>query len=273
MTAAVGEVPAGTLADGIDDIAAGIRRWPVWFTLTWHGIRSSYRRTYLGPWWITLQTVVFVAGLAVLFGVLLQQDMKTFVPYVAIGFIVFNWMTSMIQLGSTSIVSGASGISSTPGPLSIHALQVFAGATIQFAHDAVVIVAVLIVFQVHVTWSLVLIPVALVVMCVNGIAIGLWLGPVVARYRDVGQIVTSVMRIMFFFTPIFWVVNDLTPKQQAALAGWNPLAYLLEFTRAPLLGQWPSRIAVIGVIVITIVNVAVGVWHFSRVRNRLAYWV
>ncbi len=273
VSKSVGEVPAGNLTAGIADIRAGLGRHQVWATLTWHGIRSSYRRTYLGPWWITLQTVVFVAGLSLLFGILLDQDIKTFVPYVAIGYIVFTWMTGMIQGGANAIVRNASSITSTPGPMSTYILEGFASTTIQFGHDAIVIVAVLILFQVSVGWSLVLVPVALVLICVNGIAIGLWLGPVVARYRDAGEIVTSVVRVMFFFTPIFWVVNDLTPKQEVAIAGWNPLAYLLEFIRAPLLGQWPGHVAVIGAFVITLVNVVVGVWHFSRVNNRIAYWV
>ncbi|MDP2287934.1 MAG: ABC transporter permease [Actinomycetota bacterium] len=270
---AVGEVPAGSLTAGIADIKAGVSRYQVWGTLTWHSIRSSYRRTYLGPWWITLQTVVFVAGLSMLFGILLDQDIHTFVPYVAIGFIVFTWMTGMIQGGANAIVKNASGITSTPGPMSTYVLEGFASTTIQFGHDAIVIVAVLVLFQVPVGWSIVLVPVALALICINGIAVGLWLGPVVARYRDVGQIVTSIVRVMFFFTPIFWVADDLTSKQQAAIAGWNPLAYLLEFMRAPLLGEWPGQIAVIGTFVITFVNVIVGVWHFSRVHNRIAYWV
>ncbi len=269
----VGEVPAGGLRAGVADIRQGIGRYQVWATLTWHSIRSAYRRTYLGPWWITLQTVVFVAGLSLLFGILLDQDVKTFVPYVAIGYIVFTWITGMIQGGANAIVKNASGISSTPGPLSTYILEGFASNTIQFAHDSIVIVAVMILFQVPVGWSLVLVPVALIIICINGIAVGLWLGPVVARYRDVGEIVTSIVRVMFFFTPIFWVVNDLTPKQQAAIAGWNPLAYLLEFMRAPLLGEWPGQIAVIGTLALTVVNVSIGVWHFSRVHNRIAYWV
>lgn len=269
----VGQVPAGTLAVGVADIRQGFSRRQVWWTLTWHSIRSSYRRTYLGPWWITLQSMVFVAGLSLLFGILLQQDVQQFVPYVAIGVIVFNWMIGMIQGGAQSIIANTGSIESTPGPLSTYVFAVFAKSTIQLMHDFIVIVAVVIIFQVSITWSIILLPIALVVVAVNGIAVGLWLGPVVARYRDVGEIVTSLVRVLFFFTPIFWVANDLTTGQKAALAGWNPLAYFLEIVRAPLLGEWPGQVALIGAAVITVLNCCVGVWHFSRVRTRLAYWV
>ena len=267
------EAPPGTVADGIRDIRAGLKRWPVWWMLTWQSIKSQYRRTYLGPWWITVQQVIFVAGLSLLFGLLLKQDLQTFVPYVTIGFIAFTWMTGMLQGGATCIVANGAAIKTTPGPLSIYALRNLAGNTIQFAHDAVVIVAVLIIFQVHVTWTLVLVPLALAIIAINGIAIGLWLGPVCARYRDVGQLVNSIVRILFFFTPIFWVTTDLSNAQIAALAGWNPLAYFLQFLRSPLLGEPLTTAIVIGTAGFTFVNVLFAVVHFSRTRDRLAYWL
>ena len=118
---------------------------------------SQYRRTYLGPWWITVQLVIFVAGLSLLFGILLKQDLKTFVPYVTLGFVAFNWMTGMIQGGATSIVSNGASIKTTPGPLSASPSATSPTNTIQFLHDSVVIVLVLIVFQVHMSaascWS------------------------------------------------------------------------------------------------------------------------
>ena len=267
------EAPAGSIAAGIRDIVRGLTQWRVWWLLTWYSIRSQYRRTYLGPWWITVQQVIFVAGLSLLFSVLLQQDITTFVPYVTIGFIAFTWMTGMLQGGATCIVGNGDAIRTAPGPLSIYPLRNLASNTIQFAHDCVVIVAVVIIFQVPVDRSLLYIPAALALIAINGFAVGLWLGPVVARYRDVGQIVISVVRVLFFFTPIFWVASDLTSRQLAALAGWNPLAYLLEFLRTPLLGNTPSQLTINGSLVITTINLIAGIVHFSRTRNRLAYWL
>jgi ABC-type polysaccharide/polyol phosphate export permease len=201
------------------------------------------------------------------------QDLKTFIPYVAIGFIVFNWMTTMLSGGSTCIVLNSPSIKTSTGPLSIYALSNFASATIQFAHNCVVIVFVVVVFQGYVDWTIVVLPLALLVVAINGIAIGLWLGPVVARYRDVGPIITALTSVLFFFTPIFWKTSDLSNAQVAGLAGWNPFAYLLEFVRDPILGTWPRGIVWLGVAIITVVNVSAGIVHFGRTRDRLAYWL
>ena len=267
------EAPRGRLGPGLKDIFTGLARWRIWWLLSWYTIRSQYRRTYLGPWWITVQQVIFVLGLSLLFGLLFKQDLTTFIPYVAIGFIAFTWMIGMIQGAATCIVGNASAIRTAPGPLSIYPLRNLAGNTIQFAHDAIVIVAVIVIFQVKVTAALAYVPAALAVIVINGLAIGLWLGPVVVRYRDVGEIVNSVTRVLFFFTPIFWVTSDLSRNQVVALSGWNPLAYLLQFLRGPLLGEMPTRLTISVCAGITLVNLLAGVIHFSRTRSRLAYWL
>ena len=51
------EAPVGSLKSGFADIGRGMRSTPIWWTLTWQAIRSLYRRTYLGPWWMTIQRV------------------------------------------------------------------------------------------------------------------------------------------------------------------------------------------------------------------------
>ena len=68
----------------------------------------------------------------------------------------------------------------------------------------------------------------------------MWLGPTVARFRDVGPFVASVLQMMMFFTPVFWRVDEISEGSRAVLVRWNPFAYLLALFREPLLGDAPS---------------------------------
>lgn len=267
------EAPAGSVRGGVSDLRAGIRLWPIWWSLPVEAVKASYRRTYLGMVWMTLTTVAFVAGLSLLFGVLMGQDLKTFIPYVAIGMMGFTWMIGLISGGVNAVNGNSASIRTTPGPLSVYAFQVLTRPTLQFLHDAVVIVLVIIVFQISVGWSLVLLPLALILIVINGVATALWLGPVAAHYPDMGQLVELFLRVLFFFTPVFWIATDVTRSQLVFLAGWNPLTYLLQLFRAPLLGQWPGTAAVVGSLLITAINIVFGLLAFSRTRTRWAYWL
>jgi len=267
------EAPKGTVRGGLADLRAGLKQWPIWWTLPIERIKASYRRTYLGMLWMTLTTVVFVAGLSLLFGVLMGQDLKTFIPYVAIGFIGFTWMIGLISGGADSVTNNAAWIQTTPGPLSVYSLQSLTRPTFQFLHDCIAIALVIVVFQISLGWSLVVLPLALALILINGVAIGLWLGPLCAHYRDVGQLVDVVTRVLFFFTPVFWVTTEMDREQLVLLAGWNPLTYFLQLFRSPLLGEWPGIDSLIGALSWTVVNVALGLWFFGRNRTRLAYWL
>lgn len=267
------EAPPGTLRAGLADLRDGIKLWPIWWSLPVERVRASYRRTYLGMVWMTLTTVFFVAALSLLFGVLMGRDLKTFIPYVAIGFIGFTWMIGMITGGAASVTGNAAYIKTTPGPCSVYALQVVTQPTLQFLHDAVVIALVIIVFQVSLGWSLVVVPFALALIIVNCVAVAMWLGPLAAHYRDVGQLVGLITRILFFFTPIFWLTTDVNRQQLALLAGWNPLTYFLQVFRSPLLGEWPGLDSIIGAATFTVLNIGVAAIAFSRSRTRWGYWL
>ncbi len=46
------------------DFADGLARWELWITLGWHDIRQRYRRSAVGPFWLTLSRGAMVGGLA-----------------------------------------------------------------------------------------------------------------------------------------------------------------------------------------------------------------
>jgi ABC-type polysaccharide/polyol phosphate export permease len=255
------------------DVAEGIRRWRSWTYLAIEQVKNQYRRTVIGPWWLTLQTAAYVFGLAILFGAIFQQPLDEFVPYVAAGFIGFTLLAGLTRQGADVFVANASTLTSTRQPLSV---LVFRGAMVellQFGHTMVIIGAFVAVGMVPLSLKLLLVVPAVLIILLNGLAVGLWLGPTVARFRDVGPFITSILQVMMFFTPVFWRVDEIHPDSRNALVGWNPFAYLLELFRDPLLGQFPSALTWTGVAAVTAVNLILAFWVFARTRSRLPYWV
>ncbi len=56
----------------------------VWSLLGWQEVRQRYRRSILGPFWLTLSTGAMVAAMGPLYGRLLNQDVASYFPYLAI---------------------------------------------------------------------------------------------------------------------------------------------------------------------------------------------
>jgi lipopolysaccharide transport system permease protein len=92
-----------------------------------------------------------------------------------------------------------------------------------------------------------------------------------ARFRDMVPIITSCVQIAFFITPISWMPRLL--DQNPSILKYNPLTYLLEIVRAPLLGQAPAGIYWEVSITLALVGCAISFVLFSLTRNRIAFWV
>ena len=255
------------------DVAEGIRRWRSWTYLAVESVKNQYRRTVIGPWWLTLQTAAYVFGLAILFGAIFHRPLDEFVPYVAGGFIGFQLLAGLTRQGADVFVNNASTLTSTRQPLSVLVFRAAMVELLQFGHTLVIVGAFVAVGLVPLSLKLLLVVPAVLIILLNGLAVGLWLGPTVARFRDVGPFVTSILQVMMFFTPVFWRVDEIHPDSRNALVGWNPFAYLLGLFRDPLLGDFPSALTWTGVAAVTAANVILAFWVFARTRSRLPYWV
>jgi ABC-type polysaccharide/polyol phosphate export permease len=261
------------LSAALQDIAEGLRRWRSWSYLALETIKNQYRRTILGPWWLTLQTVAYVIGLAIIFSHILGTGLKAFLPYVALGFICFNLLSGLTRAAAATFVGASDRMRSTRQPLSSYVLRDVTIEFILFGHNLVIYVIFAACGLISLRPEL---PIALPIialMAINGFFSGLWLGPTAARFRDVGPLVQSLLQVLVFFTPTFYRLNNLGSGSRRDLLDWNPFTYFLGAFRNPMIGA-PLRLAdYVGVIAVTLINVVLGLVVFSRTRSRLPYWV
>lgn len=257
----------------VNDLSEGLRRWRSWTYLAMETVKNRYRRTVLGPWWLTMQMAFYVVGLAVIFSQLLHTGLRSFLPYVAVGFITYTLLVGVTRAGADVFINGSSALKSTPQPLSSLVLRDVTVEFIQFGHNFVLYVPFVASGLVPLTPKmLVAIPV-LVLIAANALFLGLWLGIAGARFRDVQPLVTSILQILIFFTPVFYKLNNLSAGARNALLAWNPFTYLLDAFRAPLIGAPLQTSFYFGTAVVTLINLCLGLTVFTRSRSRLPYWV
>jgi ABC-type polysaccharide/polyol phosphate export permease len=257
----------------MSDLREGLRRWRSWSYLSVENVKNRYRRTVLGPWWLTLQMGIFVTGITIVFGHLLHTGLREFLPYVAVGYIVFALLVGLTSAAAGVFVVGSSTLKSTRQPLSNLVLRDVGVEFIHFGHNLVLYLVFVVAGLVPLTLKmLIALPVAGVI-AVNGLFVGLWLGIGVARFRDVQPFINSILGVIIFFTPVFYQPNKLSSGIQIVVLSWNPFTYLIQAFRAPLIGAPLLPSYYIGTAVFTVINVVLGLAVFTRARSRLPYWV
>jgi ABC-type polysaccharide/polyol phosphate export permease len=91
------------------------------------------------------------------------------------------------------------------------------------------------------------------------------------RFRDVPQIITNFLQVVFFLTPIFWSIDTL-PHRPAFIL-WNPLYHLVDIVRAPLLGQTPTLVSWATAAGLAVVGSLCTILLYRRTYARIPYWV
>ena len=125
-------------------------QWPLWFTIAWMDVRQRYRRSVIGPFWITLSVGIFVTGLGVVYGALFRQDLKTYLPYLAVGVVVWTLVSSLITEGCNTFISAEGAIKQLPVPISVHVFRMVWRNVIVFAHNVMIVIVLVLIFNIPV---------------------------------------------------------------------------------------------------------------------------
>src|SRR5262245_33272407 len=72
------------------DVIQGVKLWPLWGTLGWNEILQRYRRSMLGPFWLTISMAVMVVALGVVYAELFKQKIDDFVPFFCLGILLWT---------------------------------------------------------------------------------------------------------------------------------------------------------------------------------------
>lgn len=263
---------AGAWADWWD----GTRAVDLWWTLARYDILLRYRRSMLGPLWITLSMGAMLLGMGPLYSVLLHQPLNRFYPYLTLGIIFWHFFSSTINEGCQVFIAAAPYLKQGRVSSSVFVWRTLTRQVIQLAHHIVLYLPVAWYCGVH--WSpdtLLFIPWFLLVL-VNLHALVVILGIVSARFRDVPQIVGSVLQLLMFLTPVFWIPDVLAQEDVPARTRfilYNPLAQMLDVLRLPLLGGRPASGTCWFLLDFTILAVVVAALLYATQRRRIVYWV
>ena len=255
----------------IRDLFEGILAYRVWSRLARMDIKQRYRRSVLGPFWITITMIVFITAIGPLYGTLLGIPSSEFLPYLSMGLIGWGLISTLILEGTTTFLGAEDLVRSVKLPFTVHVMRMLYRNLIMFVHNLLAFVPFMLYLHIRPEWEwLAAIPgVALILLA--ALPAGFLLGTLCARYRDMQQIVASLVQLSFFVTPIFWKPELL--KGRAYLAEYNPFHLLLESVRGPIVGQIPPAATYVKILVVLAVLYAIATPFFVRYRRRLSFWV
>lgn len=243
------------------------------FLLASQDIKNRYRRSKIGPFWITVSTGVMIACISLVFGNLFGAPMEDFLPFVALGLIFWSFITGIFLDGCVSFVESQGLIKQLPLPLEIYVIRIILRNLLVLAHNLIIIPLLMLIYDFGTGLSSLLFFIGLFFVLFWTAPLVIIISVLCARYRDVTQIVSSMLQVAFYLTPIIWMPSLLSGRSSIFLLEINPFYHLISLIRLPLLGYFPSMISWLVILFTGLVSWVLAFFVLSRFRRHIVYWL
>jgi ABC-2 type transport system permease protein/lipopolysaccharide transport system permease protein len=259
------------MASALQDIRQSLSQYQIWLNLGFLEVKQRYRRSVLGPWWITLTMSIFILAMGTIFSRLFKQNLSEYIPFFTVGFLMWSFISTCISEATEILKSNNGFIKQVKLPYNIYLLKFFTKNLIILAHNLVVYFLVIAYFKINPGWNFLFAIPGMLLLTINLYWICLLVTLVSTRFRDMIPIITTCLQILFFVTPISW-----TPKllgENSILIKLNPFVYLLDIVRQPLLGNIPTPMTWMITSLMACLGLAITLKIFSRSRTRIPFWI
>ena len=244
-----------------------------WGTLALMDVSLRYRRTVIGPLWITLTLAATIVSVGTVYATLFKQDVSHFLPSFAVGLVVWTLIAATLQEGSNVFVASSHLIKAVPAPPIVYVLQMTARNVVIFLHHLLLVLLLYLVMPWPLDWSMVLAVPGFVLLLLTLVGGATALGMLCARFRDIGSAIVSGLQFVFFLTPIIWTPDAVHGTAFFWLTRVNPFATLLELVRKPLLSQPTDPGLWLQGAAYATATALVGLACYAKYRHRVAYWL
>jgi len=256
----------------MEDLQGTIVGWRVWSFIAWNDISHRYRRSLIGPFWLTISMGMFVGALGILYSFLLHTDVHTYLPFLTAGFLMWNFINAVICDSASALTSVEGYLKQARMPKLGMILRMVLRNFIIFGHNFIIFIVVALYFGVSLTgYSLLAIP-ALLVNIWGGVALAVVLSILSTRFRDMEQILLNLMQVAFFVTPVLWDPQRM-PASLQLVGRLNPLTSFIDIFRNAMLGLPPSAESWAIAISACAITSVIALLFFARFRSRIIYWL
>ena len=255
-----------------DELKAIVSHSLIWFTLANQDIKLRYRRSYLGPFWLTLSMMITIYSMGFLYAHLFKMNLATYFPYLASGIICWAFVSSLILESSNVFIESEGYIRNTEIFLSVFNMRLILRNFLIFLHNLLAFIPIILILNTSIGWhTLLLIPFIFLIV-VNAIFWGSFLGIMGTRYRDFSQILTSLVQVIFFLTPIMWMPESLQGKNQWMI-DYNPFYHFLNLLRSPLLNKGITMLDFSFVVFFTILGFLLYSYFLKKYKYAVVFWL
>tara|TARA_X000000950_G_scaffold289180_1_gene410502 strand:- start:5477 stop:6268 length:792 start_codon:yes stop_codon:yes gene_type:complete len=257
-----------------NDLKETFKRNQLCFELAWTEVRLRYTRTIIGPFWETISLGILLFTLSYLWSKLWGAQVSEYLPYLVSGMVMWRFINSMLNDGCQVYMKSDYIYRSIPLPWSVMALKHLYAGGFLFIHHFPMIIVANIIFDVNfLTLNLLYLFYTIPIIALTSYSTTIILGCLTARYRDVQSLVSSLLSVMIFFTPIFWTIDQMGEIGRKFVVMPNLIYHYIEIFRQPMLGNSPTNLNLFITFLATFTLFLISLFVLNKYKKKIIFWL
>ena len=258
----------------LTDCLLALKAWHIWLYMGVQDVRNQYRRSKMGAGWILINLALTASAIGFVYGRLFHQDLHIFFPMLILGLVIWTFISATIVQGCMTFVVSEGYIKQFSYSKQIYIFRFLITALINLSIGFAVYTGIAIFLHLPFTVaSLWFIPglLLLIFISIGHVIIMAYWG---SRFRDLSPALNGFFQILFYVTPIIFTADMLKDRGLGFIYQYNPLYYLIEIVRYPLLyGNMPEKSVYLFALMYCVAVWAVALYTMFKYDSKVAYWL
>lgn len=236
-------------------------------------LRVRYRRSTLGVLWTLLLPLLNTLIFTTIFSAAFGFHVENYAVYALSGVLFWNFFQQSVISAMYSLARNASIMKKLPVPKAVFPVATILSGLVNFTLALIPLLGLMLVTGQPLKPALLFLPVAMAIAALFALGVGLLLSPLAVFFTDVVELVSVVLMLIMYLTPVFYPIG-IVPEKFRWLIGLNPVAIVLETFRDPIFrGALPPPLHLSLAVAIALVALGVGVVAFRRSSDQMPFYL
>jgi len=242
------------------------------YFLVWRDVKIRYKQTAIGISWVIIQPLLTMLVATMFFGRLAKLPSQG-LPYSVFCFaaiVPWTYFSTALANVTSVMVDNQRVITKVYFPRLILPVSSALSGLVDFSIAFIVLLIFTFAHGIRPAWTLLLLPLFLLLAVSTVLGIGLWLSALNALYRDVKYLTPFLLQFWMLASPVYYS-SSMVPERYRWIYGLNPMTGVIDGFRWGLTGTGhppsSSMFASLGIVLLSVLG---GLWFFNGMEVRIA---
>ena len=194
-------------------------------------IRGRYKNSFFGVLWSFLNPLLQIAVYAVIFPLIMKNNIDNYVVFLCAGLIPWTFFTATITQAGATFLANGNIVKKVYFPREILPISVVTSTLVNFLISTIIIVALSLLYGMGLSWYMLIYPIIVLIQYIFQLGLSFIVSAITVYFRDMEHFIGIALQVLFYATPIVYAAETI-PTNFQFIMKLNPMAYFINAYRS-----------------------------------------